>query len=58
MAIRGMSQVILRMFAGRMATLAMMARLRAGPSSARNPRGVIISNSPVCVSTLTSPAEE
>jgi hypothetical protein len=55
---RGMSQAILRMLAGLEATLVMIARLRAGPSSARNPRVVIISNGPVCVSTLTSPAEE
>ncbi len=55
---RGMSQAILRMLAGLVATLVMMARLRAGPSSARNPRGVIISNGPVWVCTLMSPAEE
>jgi carbamoylphosphate synthase small subunit len=58
LAIRGMSQAILRMLAGLDATVVMIARLWAGPSSARNPRGVIISNGPVCVSTLTSPAEE
>jgi hypothetical protein len=40
------------------ATVPMIARQRARPSSARNPRGVIISNGPVAVSSPVSPAAE
>src|SRR2546430_16894800 len=54
-AIRGISHVILRTLAGRPTTRPMIARLCVKPSSAGNPRAVIISNGPISVKMSVRP---